>query len=56
MAKIYLRGQLKVDKDVSKGLDYLLRAANMDDPDSAEAAFVIGCIYAKEFNRIGVDR
>lgn len=56
MAKIYLRGQLKVNKDLNKGLEYLLRAANMNDPDCAEPAFVVACIYAKEFQRIGVDR
>lgn len=56
MAKILLCGQLKVNKDMNKGLNYLLRAANMKDHASAEPAFVAACLYAKEFRRIGVDR
>jgi hypothetical protein len=54
MAKILLRGQLKKKKDISKGMIYLKQAADMNDPASAEPAFVLGCIYANEFERIGI--
>lgn len=56
MAKIYLRGQLKRPVDIEKGIQYLKIAANVDDEVSAEPAFVLGCIYADELERIGVQR
>ncbi|CEI92652.1 hypothetical protein RMCBS344292_06906 [Rhizopus microsporus] len=54
MAKIYLRGQLKRPADIEKGIQYLKIAANVDGEVSAEPAFVLGCIYADELERIGV--
>jgi hypothetical protein len=56
MAKILLRGQLKKQKDIPKGLSFLKQAADMNDTASAEPAFVLGCIYANEFDRIGIQR
>ncbi|GAN00998.1 hypothetical protein MAM1_0004d00427 [Mucor ambiguus] len=56
MAKILLRGQLKRKKDLVKGMQYLKQAADMNDPACAEPAFVLGCIYANEFDRIGIQR
>lgn len=56
MAKILLRGQLKKQKDIAKGMTYLKQAADMDDSASAEPAFVLGCIHANEFDRIGIQR
>ncbi|KAI8967816.1 hypothetical protein BDF20DRAFT_788837, partial [Mycotypha africana] len=52
MAKVYLRGQLKKKKNIRKGMDYLKKAADMEDAASAEPAFVLGCIYAHEYDRI----
>ncbi|KAI8336061.1 hypothetical protein EDC96DRAFT_450547 [Choanephora cucurbitarum] len=52
MAKILLRGQLKEKKDVAKGLTYLKQAADAMSTDCAEPAFVLGCIYANEFECI----
>ncbi|KAI8341548.1 hypothetical protein BD560DRAFT_493395 [Blakeslea trispora] len=54
MAKILLRGQLREKKDVSKGLNYLRLAADAMGTDCAEPAFVLGCIYANEFECIGI--
>ncbi|KAI9361293.1 hypothetical protein BD770DRAFT_317361 [Pilaira anomala] len=54
MAKILLRGQLKRQKDIQKGMSFLKEAADMDDIHSAEPAFVLGCIHANEFDRIGI--
>lgn len=56
MAKVLLRGQLKRQKNIPKGLKYLKQAADMNDAASAEPAFVLGCIYANEFDRIGIQR
>lgn len=56
MAKILLRGQLKRQKDIQKGMSFLKEAADMDDIHSAEPAFVLGCIHANEFDRIGIQR
>ncbi|CEP18499.1 hypothetical protein [Parasitella parasitica] len=56
MAKILLRGQLKKKKDLIRGMDYLKQAADMNDSACAEPAFVLGCIYANEFERIGIQR
>ncbi|KAK4516335.1 glycoside hydrolase 3 protein [Mucor velutinosus] len=56
MAKILLRGQLKKKKDLIKGMQYLKQAADMNDSACAEPAFVLGCIYANEFDRIGIQR
>ncbi|KAI7893513.1 uncharacterized protein EV154DRAFT_416719 [Mucor mucedo] len=54
MAKILLRGQLQKKRDIPKGLAFLKQAADMDDDASAEPAFVLGCIHANEFDRIGI--
>lgn len=56
MAKILLRGQLQRKRDIPKGLAYLKQAADMEDAASAEPAFVLGCIHANEFDRIGIQR
>lgn len=56
MAKILLRGQLKVKKDIVKGFEYLKKAADRPDSASAEPAFVLGCIYANELDRIGIKK
>jgi len=56
MAKILLRGQLKKKKDLVKGMQYLKQAADMNDSACGEPAFVLGCIYANEFDRIGIQR
>ncbi|GAA5805837.1 hypothetical protein HPULCUR_011363 [Helicostylum pulchrum] len=56
MAKILLRGQLKKKKDIPKGMAFLKQAADMEDAASAEPAFVLGCIHANEFDRIGIQR
>ncbi|KAI8642029.1 hypothetical protein BD408DRAFT_417227 [Parasitella parasitica] len=56
MAKILLRGQLKRKKDLIRGMEYLKQAADMNDSACAEPAFVLGCIYANEFERIGIQR
>lgn len=56
MAKVLLRGQLKRQKNIPKGLKYLKQAADTNDAASAEPAFVLGCIYANEFDRIGIQR
>lgn len=56
MAKILLRGQLQKKRDIPKGLIFLKQAADMDDSASAEPAFVLGCIHANEFDRIGIQR
>lgn len=56
MAKILLRGQLNVKRDVLKGFEYLKKAADRNDHASAEPAFVLGCIYANELDRIGIKR
>ncbi|KAI7908092.1 uncharacterized protein BX663DRAFT_426006 [Cokeromyces recurvatus] len=52
MAKILLRGQLKHKVDIPRGMAYLKQAADMNDFASAEPAFVLGCIYAHEFDCI----
>ncbi|KAI8054159.1 uncharacterized protein B0P05DRAFT_561119 [Gilbertella persicaria] len=54
MAKIFLRGQLKTSKDIPRGMAYLKQAADMDEIGCAEPAFVLGCVYANEFERIGI--
>ncbi|CAO3671540.1 unnamed protein product [Rhizopus stolonifer] len=56
MAKIMLRGQLESTKNLEKGLEYLQRAADMKDSESAEAAFVLGCIYANDLERVGIQK
>ncbi|KAI8971060.1 hypothetical protein BDB01DRAFT_812595 [Pilobolus umbonatus] len=54
LAKIYLRGQLQVKKNLEKGLAYLKKVSDMNTICSAEPSFVLGCILANEFERIGV--
>ncbi|KAI8146530.1 hypothetical protein BJV82DRAFT_509783 [Fennellomyces sp. T-0311] len=56
MAKILLRGQLQQKRNINRGLDYLKKAADANDPESAEPAYVLSCVYADELERIGIDR
>jgi hypothetical protein len=43
-------------KDILKGFEYLKRAADKNDPASAEPSFVLGCIFANELDRIGIKK
>ncbi|KAI7886967.1 HCP-like protein [Lichtheimia hyalospora FSU 10163] len=56
MAKILLRGQLHQKRNIKLGLDYLQKAADALDDDSAEPAYVLSCVYADELERIGIAR
>ncbi|KAI8391248.1 uncharacterized protein BYT42DRAFT_542836 [Radiomyces spectabilis] len=56
LAKIFLRGQLQQKRNVTDGLTWLKKAADAQDCDSAEAAFVLSCIYANQFDCISMQR
>ncbi|KAI9316182.1 hypothetical protein BX666DRAFT_1859579 [Dichotomocladium elegans] len=51
MAKILLRGQLQQTRNIKLGLQYLHKAADAHDSDSAEPAYVLSCVYADELDR-----
>ncbi|KAL0086432.1 hypothetical protein J3Q64DRAFT_1739942 [Phycomyces blakesleeanus] len=54
LAKIFLYGQYRQQKDSRLGLEYLQQAADGRGPDSGEPAYMIGCIYSGQLDLVNL--